>query len=333
MATPNQLPAKSPVLEKYRSRLQITYRTNISGTPVPSKLPFRVLVLGEFLGRDQRMVEQTDLRTRKILSIEMGSANASVAAFMKERTPYMRLPRALRKDLESSVVGSVKVESLSFPVPNGAGNDSKPQPLTVNVVGKVSFSSRVEQNGVCAIPPTQLSVTGTMSGTLTAGQFTPDSKAQTNLKITGAVQGTILDSGTKRPAGVLTALFAADEARVDFKVDNSLLSIDTGESQSLIKFKDQTKNVADVRAVRTIPFQNLSAFSPDAVAANVPELHRLAVIRSLLLELQSTLRNNRTFAKHMKDALGSKDAVLAFKKYADANYPTLKIEAKTEPGK
>ena len=85
------------------------------------------------------------------------------------------------------------------------------------------------------------------------------------------------------------------------------------------------KNTFAVQAVRALPFQSLNAFSPDQVAANIPELQRLSLIRSIVLELQSNLRNNRPFANAVRAVLLQPDKLKDFRTWAKANYPELAL--------
>ncbi len=82
-----------------------------------------------------------------------------------------------------------------------------------------------------------------------------------------------------------------------------------------------------VTAARTIPFQSLASFSPDGVASSIPELHRLNVIRDLVLELQSSLRNNRSFQKAVREALKPENLanLQSFQTWTLTNFPLFKI--------
>lgn len=329
MATINQLPAKSPILDKYRSRLQITYRTNISGTPVPLKLPFRVLVMGDFQSADQRTVEGMDLRNRKIRSIQMGAADANVPAFMKELTPWMRVPKAMRH-LEAHVPGKVSLTALSFPVPADSDYDATSHEAVVQVTGKASFKSTLADNGVCDFTTFELAVSGTM--TVVKGPPVAFKPGAVNLTLTGSVQGDILDRVTKKPTGVLTALFATQDAPgAAFSVDPTLLTL-TAEATTYTVTATAATTTFDAHAVRTIPFQSLEAFSPDQVAANIPELHRLRVLRDLVLELQSTVKNNRELQKAIRNALKSENAgmITTFQAWAKQNFKQLLLQQPAE---
>jgi predicted component of type VI protein secretion system len=92
-----------------------------------------------------------------------------------------------------------------------------------------------------------------------------------------------------------------------------------------------------VDAERTVPFPSIEAFAPDAIAAAIPELHRLQVIKQLLADLQAGLRNRPELRKLLKailPAYGSPKEeadkklapVEALKSWAEESYPLLKIE-------
>lgn len=310
LATPNQLPAKSPILPKYRSRLQITYRTNISGTPVPVKLPFRVLVMGDFLGKAQRVAEGQEIRDRKIRSIQMGAIDTSVPALMKEMTPWMQVPKKLPA---APVSGYVVLKNLSFPVPDDVPSGD----ASVTVSGTATFSSALSDNHVGVIAAKDLPVTGTLK-VVQGTPMTLKAGETMTMTLSGAVQGDITDSGTGKVSGVLTAFF--DKVQIPIAADD--LQVD-GDGN--VTFKDSTKNKNLVTAARTIPFQSLSSFSPDQVAASIPELHRLMVIRGLVLELQSNLQNNRAFAKAVRDLLGDTGAGPPVPDSVKPQYKALKI--------
>ncbi|WP_437509747.1 type VI secretion system contractile sheath large subunit [Sorangium sp. So ce1099] len=59
----------------------------------------------------------------------------------------------------------------------------------------------------------------------------------------------------------------------------------------------------DQSARRTIPIMSLDSFSPDAVAAGVPEIRRLQIIAALLNELRSTVNLYPGVRKALNDAL------------------------------
>ncbi len=338
MATINQLPAKSPILDKYRSRLQITYRTNISGTPVPLKLPFRVLVMGDFKSLDQRNAEGLDLRDRKIRSIQMGAADASVPAFMQELTPWMRVPKALRGKLEAPVPGKVAITRLSFPTPAPTDYDATTKEAQVHVTGTASFTSTAADNGVCKIAAFNIPLSGTMTAVEGANGADPTLKAgAVTLALAGAIQGDILDAATGKPTGVLTALFAPGEPAASFSVpDTSKLKLTSSSDGSayLVTATDPTTTFP-AHAVRTMPFQSLDAFSPDAVADSIPELHRLRVLRDLVLELQSTVKNNRDLQKALRAALtpsaANTAAFTGFQAWAKESFPQLLLNPVEAP--
>lgn len=327
MATPNQLPAKSPILDKYRSRLQITYRTNISGTPVPQKLPFRVLVLGELQGSEQRAAGPS-LRARKIRSIQMGAADSGVPAFMKEMTPWIRVPKSQRSKLEASVPGHLTLTALSFSNPAAGDFDATTKEATVQVNGTATFTSTSKNdNGVCDITFRALDVTGAL--TLTKPSSPTLKEGQVSLTLNGAVQADIIDKGTGKPTGVLTAMFATgDDPGFSFNVDSKALTIKLSDDATTWTCTVADGTTIPVAAVRTLPFRSLDAFSPDEVAASIPEIHRLRVLRDLVLELQSAVKNNRDLAKAIRASLlpDNKQKLVDFQTWAKASFPQLLLK-------
>jgi len=74
----------------FKSRLTITYRTNISGTVQQESLPYRLLVLGEFSGKAMRADKLLpDLANREVKSIKRGT---TVNDHLYETMPIWRIP-------------------------------------------------------------------------------------------------------------------------------------------------------------------------------------------------------------------------------------------------
>ncbi|UQA56299.1 type VI secretion system contractile sheath small subunit [Polyangium aurulentum] len=327
----------SPISDKYRSRLQLTYRTNITGTPIAQRLPFRVLVLGEFLGKDAR--DQgllPDLRERKISSIEVGSLGTKVDDFIKDMKPWMRIPESVRAKLATKVQGSVTFFSTATPktyslrIPAATATQ---EGVSVAISGTASFTSTKAQNGVIDISTSGLTVTGkiTLVPGDKPGKVQPKGE-DVELTISGTVATPLLDlrKSTPTPSGQLMLLASS---KITVKAADITIVDNTADPEGttlLLKIENSFPSALE----RTLPFTSLDSFSPDGVATNIPELHRLRVIRELVQGLGASLRNNPELRKVMRDSL--RDKPEDFKKlqaWAKENYPALTIHPAAQPEK
>jgi predicted component of type VI protein secretion system len=148
-----------PFPERFRSRLMLHYRTRISGTEVQKKLPFRVLVLGNFTGLDahaepkntqgapedrEAVTTVPSLAARHIRSFRYGKSGERVDDFMAEILPYMKLPDGLKTILPGRLL-SPKLEG-SEPRNTKAGEKVK-----VKLTGQAEFVSTKAENGLCDV--------------------------------------------------------------------------------------------------------------------------------------------------------------------------------------
>lgn len=114
-----------PIQERiYKSRLTITYRTNIDGQAVPQKLPLRILVLGDFSGRGWKSAAAKAgaatknpatgdrLEDRRVISIKRGTRVEDVMADMGITVP---IPSYDHQELCGSARGSFKGVTLKGP--------------------------------------------------------------------------------------------------------------------------------------------------------------------------------------------------------------------------
>jgi predicted component of type VI protein secretion system len=319
----------------FKSRLTITYRTNISGTVQQESLPYRLLVLGEFSGRAMRADRLLpDLAHREVKSIKRGT---SVNDHLRETIPIWRIPSNL-KSLRSSIPGKVDFTTITCDVPLGAigrGESGKFQ-----LTGTATFSSTLAQNGLCDLEG-MLRVGGTLSADIKGGVVTAQSA---EIIVSGALASQYPDPATGKTAGVVTAFIektiSVSEGLTLEPNDDAAEPV-PGQAprsrQYLLKLAP-----AEIEAERTVPFPSIDAFSPDAIAASIPELHRLQVIKQLIIDLQSGLRNRPELRKLLKTVLPAYGAspddvksklapVVGLKSWAEAAYPLLKIEPSEEP--
>ncbi len=278
----------------FKSRLTISYRTNITGTVTQERLPFRLLVLGNFSG-DQAHASGLlpDLEHRKVYSIRRGmTANH----FISEIVPTMPVPTRLPK-LQTYLPGTVAA-TLKLQVTREQRAKNGTVELRIKA-GEGTFTSTAADNGVCDVQG-QVIVRGTVRATVTDGTVEAQ---EANLEIMSLVRGDLTDPRTGAVLYPVTGTIAEKVklAKDAFEVkpdDEAALA----ENSTAINLKVVVKGQA-IKAKRTIPFNSLESFNPDAVAASIPEVRRLLVIKMLLLELQASLRNLPELRKAFKDAL------------------------------
>jgi predicted component of type VI protein secretion system len=310
----------------FKSRLTITYRTNITGTVTQEPLPFRVLVLGDFTGALPREAELLpELADRPINTIRRGM---TVDHFISEIIPTARIPASLthlRSTLPGKVSGSVKGS-----VPRSELD--KDQSLTLRVKGgSGSFRSAESENGLCDIEG-EITIGGQVTVDIASRKVTPNAA---KLYVRGVVRGTLTDPRTGKSVGVVSGQLSSQIELAKDKFTVTADEDDAGSSNNrplIIAFADQ-----DTKAERTIPFPSLTSFGPDQVASSVPELRRLLVIKGLILELQANLRNMPELRKAFKSLLptldDTKESAAAklkpfqeLKDWALGEYPLLSVE-------
>ena len=320
----------------FKSRLTISYRTNISGTVQQESLPYRLLVLGEFSGKAMRADKLLpDLANRQVKSIKRGT---TVNDHLTETMPIWRIPASpALKSLRSSIPGKVSFTAVYCDVPLGAieRNESGSFPI----FGTAKFTSSISENGLCDMEG-ELRVSGLLAVTVTGGIVT----AQTvDVTVSGALSSHYADPATGKTAGVATAFL---EVTTPVKTGLTLAPNEdaTPTSGQAPKSKQFVLTLAPLPLVaeRTVPFPSLDAFSPDAMTVAIPELHRLLVIKQLLADLQSGLRNRPELRKLMKTLLPEygasatdADKKLApfegLKSWATESYPLLKLDGSAKP--
>ncbi len=282
-----------PIQERiFKSRLTITYRTNITGTEKQEKLPFRILTLGNFMGdllRDANCVE--DIDKRPVQSIKRGM---TVDNFLSELTPMVKLPdhqARLRSYIPGKIVisakGRISKEDL-------AGN--KPVSILLREGSGVFLSTKVD-NGTGDIGGT-IFAEGKLEVNVEDGQIKPQ---KIKLNVSGILKGFSDDHRPGKPPEIMTGYLInkleIDGSMVEVTPDEELAGVGSGRALK-IAIKEYP-----IKAERTIAFQRLSDFSPDAVGGAIPELRRLLVIKGLLLELQAALRNRPELRKAFKQIL------------------------------
>lgn len=314
----------------FKSRLTITYRTNITGTVQRESLPYRLLVLGEFSGRAMRADRLLpDLADREVKSIKRGT---TVNDHLRETMPIWRIPASL-KSLKSTIPGKVTFTAVTCDVSLGAIERGEAGKFAL--AGTATFSSKLADNGLCDMEGL-LRIGGTMSASINDRTVTADGA---DIIVSGALASQYPDPATGKTAGVVTAFI---ESTISVKEGVTLAPNDDvaepvpGQTPRTRQYV-LTLSPVSIAAERTVPFPSIEAFSPDAIAASIPELHRLQVIKQLIVDLQSGLRNRPELRKLLKTVLPAYGAnrddvekklapVIGLKSWAEAAYPLLKVE-------
>ncbi len=307
----------------FKSRLTITYRTNITGTPQQEKLPYRLLVLGEFEGRSKRAAGLLPaLSERTIRSIKRGT---TVDDHLHEIVPTWHLPKALAH-LKSSLPGDVILEEVVCTVPSGA--IARKEAGSYPITGKARFESSEDKNGLG-----RLDGDITVSGSLKvksiddAGNLEVESA---KLTFSGTVAGDTVERSTRKKVGLVTGLLRHDTAEIAAAdVPRPVAVDDDGDDNASSKgrvYGLEFTAPIKVAAERTVPITAMRDFAPDVVASSIPELQRLRVIKLMMLELQSMLRNRPELRKQMKEVLKSPEGLKELRKWAETNYKVLAIE-------
>ncbi|TKD02760.1 type VI secretion system contractile sheath small subunit [Polyangium fumosum] len=302
----------------FKSRLTITYRTNITGTPQQEKLPYRVLVLGEFEGRSKRAAGLLPaLSERNVRSIKRG---ATVDDHLTEIVPTWHLPKAL-SHLKSSLPGTVTLDRIVCTVPSGAiaRKEAGKYPLT----GKAHFESTPEQNGLSRVDGEIL-----VGGTLDVKSIDDAGNLEVQgatITFSGEVAGDTIDPSTRKKVGLVTGLLRNRVVALDAVPKPEAEDSDDDDVSKGRVYVLPLTTPLKVSAERTVPFASMKDFTPDAVASSIPELQRLRVIKLMLLELQSMLRNRPELRAQIKRALASPEGLKELQKWAKDNYKVLEI--------
>ncbi|MCK6545284.1 type VI secretion system contractile sheath large subunit [Myxococcota bacterium] len=333
----------------------LSYRTNITGTPLSEQLPFRVLVLGQFSGstaRDLNIIP--DLDQRPIRSIQLDTTGASADDYLREMTPWMMIPAEVRGQLESTFSGTVSFAAkdtsgtLTAWISTSVSKSQPAGPFDSPVTGTARFVSAKASNGVADIEGDGLVVSGTINLVSDGkGGVTVGDASTGTLTVNGAVSAVVTDDQGKVQGTVIAVCSAVQVTlqKADLTgavaLDPDSVSLDNAPQRWLITLKDAAgaPKTFPATARRAVPFQSMASFTPDGLSDNVPELHRLQVIRELALDLQASLRNNPLFRKAVRASLptGSDDpqAKAKLKPWSDlqvwakASFPKLAIKPGT----
>jgi type VI secretion system protein ImpC len=233
----------------------LTYRTNISGTPVSQRLPFRVLVLGDFSGGTSKINVRPPLEQRQIRSFDRTKGNVRVDDFMLAMNPWVELPEAHRETFQGTLTfGELEVDFKT---------SSPKADQEYQVRGVASFESTREQTGTAKIEAEDLTVSGKLK--LKLGDGPEWEKCTAVLTISGIVADATPTPGGAigRPVAVLKDVVVNLAAGEILKEAERLGGSNPGAAQ---KYLIQVGPPKVVSATRVLAFNSLLGFSPDAIA-------------------------------------------------------------------
>lgn len=235
-----------PIQERiYKSRLTITYRTNIDGQAVPQKLPLRILVLGDFSGRGwknpaaagapkQKQEAGDRLENRRVISIKRGTRVEDVMADMGITVP---IPSYDHRELCGTARGDFAGATLKGPISEGVAQ----------LKGSVELSAAPQHgdggfkgvlDGGWSLPTMDLKLTGTV-GTQAVKEascrvvlFASSAAIQTfeGLIADVAVKTKAFDAAVKDAAEKLTAKADADTAKGNLAQDATQAQKDAADA-------------------------------------------------------------------------------------------------------
>lgn len=295
-----------------RSRLNISYRTQIDGKPKKAKLPMRFLVLGDFTGANQSLLGE-----RPIHSILPGMKLASFMEEMKVTAPITE--PELQEVLGGALAGAVTVTLVGEPAPGAT--EAK-----VKVRGRATVQGDVRDNQLGSFVG-EVEVSGDATLPFANGVVTiPDGGAPVKLTLHGKVEppsgADIGLTGDVRGEHVVT-LGPGDDAT---GLDGSFKSRVGGER---------------VPVALTIPLRSINDFKPLHVAMSVPEIRRIVLLHRLVLEARNHISSFPELREAMKTELlrlrdvsaadGDKSALGQLRGYFRGRYPLLAADARPVP--
>lgn len=322
-----------------KSRLHITYRTRIDGATVPQKLPLRLLVLGNFYGGHPGPIpEQDDLPTdlwtfhpnaslgsRTVKSLK---GSARIDDFMKGMqvmapisTPdlvsvlygrvgpcdvQLKLGAITRDDKNKAISAKVGFRGVG----KIAGQKSDPTNMVGSFKGNVFIEGEAdaevlnEEDGVYKLKVAAKAtargvVTGDISGRLGATGDDGEYRGQAiDIKLAPGAD-------PADPKGTIPPAPTGDSFEFTFqaKPENNRARISVAEP---------------VPVYLTLPIDGLDCFSPEHVAARVPEIHRLSLIKKLLQRLRTKIANSYVFSQQLGAIIRDPDQVAALDKIQTA---------------
>lgn len=321
-----------------RSRLHITYRTKIDGTPKKAKLPMRFLVLGDFTAHDR-----SSLADREVHSIMPGMG---LDSFMEELKLSARIDdRALGETLPGNFSGEIVGRWKAKPEIPEEGDAPTEAELKIEGTGRVSgdvkdngfgsFDGEVEISGTITVP---IKFEGSEplvdDAAFKASADQEDGTSVGGVAIYGKVEpaaGTEL--GVTGVTGNVDALGRDAEfkpIRVPFPIEATTLWKNEAESEAAdIALKCKVEAAA-VDVQLTIPLRKMSHFKPSHLAGMVPEIRRLVLLQNLVLETRNYLANYPELRDMVKAELAAEGGgrFPALREELRTSYPQLLIDPK-----
>lgn len=318
----------------FKSRLTIKYRTEISGTPVEAKLPFRVLVLGDFSGESgHKEGFRGDLSQRPVYSITKGITPDHVL-----RTLGCAV-KVSQDKLKSHFPGTLRCSApfalADLKLPSGASGELS---RTIKIASEnIHFSSERLQNGVAHVNRCEAYLKATLRFSTMAGAI--DGFLGVKLMLRGRVYGEKVDAATSKVVGSVSGRIKVD---TDSDTEITLAggsptwtgTIPGGGGGTVTVTQSQTDptmltlSIAEHKldAERTLPLPKMDSFTPDAVAESLPGIRRLFLIKQLLQELKAEIQSRPELRKALNDKLKNNfDDVKALSARLQAELPELKI--------
>ncbi len=290
-----------------RSRLNISYRTKIDGKPRKAKLPMRFLVLGDFTGANRSLLGE-----RPVHSILPGMRLGSFMEELRVTAPIE--DRELMEVLIGALAGSVTGTIMGEPAPADTvarvkvhGSGTVRGEYAINRLG--SFIGEVEIEGEAMLP--------FASGDLAI----PDGGVSVKLKVNGKVEP---------PHGADVGL----TGNVAGELEVTLGANSSDDPEVVLKCP---VTCAQVPVNLTIPLRSINDFKPQAVAMNVPEIRRIALLHRLVLEARNHMSSFPELRNAFKEALaekpveGAKSRLESLRGHLRARYPQLVADARPDP--
>ncbi|MCY1059598.1 type VI secretion system contractile sheath large subunit [Nannocystis sp. SCPEA4] len=239
-----------------RSRLNISYRTQIDGKPKKARLPMRFLVLGEFTGGDGSLLGE-----RRVHSIMPGM---KLGSFMEELKVCVPIDDgSLKERLVGALAGEV---TGTFARKIQPGDKT----ASVRIAGTGTVSGDNKTNGLGSFAG-EVRIAGEIELPVEAGALViPADGVSAELQLFGKVEP---PQGAE--VGITGIVKGACVVRLE---SNDLADADT-------TFDLRSKVTSDAVAVEvTIPIRSITDFKPLHIAASVPEIRRLVLLHRLVLE-------------------------------------------------
>lgn len=245
-----------------RSRLNITYRTKITGELKQAKLPMRFLVLGDFTRHDKSMLGE-----RQVHSMLPGMKPDSFMEELKISAPID--DESLKEWLVGQLVGEITGKFTRSP-----DRGDKVGTLKISGTGMVSgdaqtnglgsFDGRVEISGKIELP----------LGDDRTPRIPADGELEVELELYGKVEPR---AGAEMG---ITGNVATKKVKVRLEANRLLDDDTTIDLRSVVRS-------AVVPVEVTIPLRSMNDFKPLHLAASVPEIRRLVLLHRLVLEARN----------------------------------------------